>query len=306
MLARVSAQDECKRFCPEDIKAAVFRPMVKARLEWVEATMEEAIKGLETLTQKMSAIPANLKSEMGMGEEADVAKEPEELRSLVKDLIVHAARADQRAWGRIIDTEADVLDPSRAPKAPRTLSDLRVEVEGLVAAWRETEESFHALQRSLGSSLGKMLGPMLSVMEGMVKAAGVGGESMGKLGLEKLRSQVDNMMGRVLLRMVVSKTEKEKEEKDLRIFGELTDLADRLAKDFVVKGRKLTLEEFWSEELSLLLRRKVEENEEEMEDEEEKEEEDVLETEDVVLITRMVQLNLPPLINIPGFSPSVS
>ena len=41
-------------------------------------------------------------------------------------------------------------------------------------------------------------------------------------------------MGRVLLRMVVSKT-KEEEEKDLRIFGDLTDLADRLAKDFVVK-----------------------------------------------------------------------
>ena len=72
------------------------------------------------------------------------------------------------------------------------------------------------------------------------------------------------------------------------------------------QGRKLTLEEFWSEELSLLLRRKMEENEEEMEDEEEKEEEDVLETEDVVLITRMVQSNLPPLINIPGFSPSFS
>merc|ERR1712130_775595 len=107
------------------------------------------------------------------------------------------------------------------------------------------------------------------------------------------------MMGRVLLRMVVSKTEKE--EKDLRIFGELTDLADRLAKDFVVKGRRLTLEEFWSEELSLLPRRRVEEKEKE-----EMEEEDVLETEDVVLITRMVQSNLPPLINIPGFSPSVS
>ena len=41
------------------------------------------------------------------------------------------------------------------------------------------------------------------------------------------------MMGRVLLRMVVSKTKEE--EKDLRIFGNLTDLADRLAKDFVVK-----------------------------------------------------------------------
>ena len=42
------------------------------------------------------------------------------------------------------------------------------------------------------------------------------------------------MMGRVLLRMVVSKT-KDEEEKDLTIFGDLTDLADRLAKDFVVK-----------------------------------------------------------------------
>jgi len=220
--------------------------------------MEEAIKGLETLTQKMSAIPANLKSEMGMGEEADVAKEPEELRTLLKELIIHAARADQRAWGRIIDTEADVLDPSRAPKAPRTLSDLRVEVEGLAGAWRETEESFDTLRRSLGSSLGKVLGPMLSVMEGMVKAAGIGGEGMGKLGLEKLRSQVDNMMGRVLLRMVVNRG-KDEEKKDLRIFSDLTDFAERLAKDFVVKGRKLTLEEFWNEELSVLPGRKMEE-----------------------------------------------
>ena len=63
-----------------------------------------------------------------------IAREPGELRTLVKELVVHAARADQvktklketikqtvhfifqRAWGRIIDTEADVLDPSRAPK----------------------------------------------------------------------------------------------------------------------------------------------------------------------------------------------
>merc|ERR1719234_1074043 len=123
---------------------------------------------------------------------------------------------------------------------------------------------------------------MLSVMEGMVKAAGMGGEGMEKLGLEKLRSQVDNMMRRVLLRMVVSKT-KEEEKEDLRIFGDLTDLAGRLAKDFVVKGRKLTLEEFWSEELGLLPRRKLEENEEK--------EEDVLEMEDVILIANMVESN---------------
>ena len=41
-------------------------------------------------------------------------------------------------------------------------------------------------------------------------------------------------MGRVLLRMVVSKG-KEEGERDLRIFGDLTDLAERLGKDFVVK-----------------------------------------------------------------------
>jgi len=300
-LTLAASQEECKRFCPEDVKATVFRPMVTERLEWVEATMEEAIKGLETLTQKMTAIPANLKSEMGMEEDEDLAKEPEELRSLVRELIIHAARADQRAWGRIIDTEADVLDPSRAPKAPRTLSDLRAEVEGLAAAWRETEESFDTLKRSLGSSLGKMLGPMLTVMEGMVRAAGVGGEGIGQLGLEKLKSQVDNLMGRVLLRMVVQ--DKGKEKKAPRIFGGLIDLAEGLARDFIVKGRKLTLEEFWSEELSLLPGRKLEKEEEVVEEDVLDSEEDVLDSEEVVLVASMVEANMPPSIKIPGFNP---
>ena len=35
----------------------------------------------------------------------------------------------------------------RTTQAPRTLSDLRAEVEGLAAAWRETEESFDTLKR---------------------------------------------------------------------------------------------------------------------------------------------------------------
>ena len=43
------------------------------------------------------------------------------------------------------------------------------------------------------------------------------------------------MMGRVLLRMVVSKEDKDEEKRDLRIFSDLTDFAERLAKDFVVK-----------------------------------------------------------------------
>jgi len=114
---------------------------------------------------------------------------------------------------------------------------------------------------------------------------------MGNLGLEKLKSQVDNLMGKVLLRMVVVKA-KDEEEKDLRIFGDLTDLADQLAKDFVVKGRKLTLEEFWNEELSFLSRRNTEEKEE-------KEEQDVLEMEEVVLVTHMVESYMAPSMKIP-------
>merc|ERR1719458_977986 len=92
--------------------------------------------------------------------------------------------------------------------------------------------------------------------------------------------------------MVVSKGKEEEEERDLRIFGDLTDLAERLGKDFVVKGRKLTLEECWNEELSLLPRGKMEEKEE-------KKEKDVLEMEEVMLVTHMVESNMPTSIKIP-------
>ena len=45
--------------------------------------------------------------------------------------------------------------------------------------------------------------------------------------------KVDNLMGRVLLRMVVQ--DKGKEKKAPRIFGGLIDLAEGLARDFIVK-----------------------------------------------------------------------
>ena len=58
------------------------------------------------------------------------------------------------------------------------------------------------------------------------------------------------------------------------------------------------MEEFWSEELSLLPGRKLEK-----EEEEEEVEEDVLDSEEVVLVAAMVEANMPPSINIPGFNP---
>ena len=59
------------------------------------------------------------------------------------------------------------------------------------------------------------------------------------------------------------------------------------------------MEEFWSEELSLLPGKKLEKEEEE----EEEVEEDVLDSEEVVLVASMVEANMPPPIKIPGFNP---
>ena len=59
------------------------------------------------------------------------------------------------------------------------------------------------------------------------------------------------------------------------------------------------MEEFWSEELSVLPGRKLEKEEEE----EEEVEEDVLDSEEVVLVAAMVEANMPPSIKIPGFNP---
>ena len=56
------------------------------------------------------------------------------------------------------------------------------------------------------------------------------------------------------------------------------------------------MEEFWSEELSLLPGRKLEKEEEVVE-------EDVLDSEEVVLVASMVEANMLPSIKIPGFNP---
>ena len=65
------------------------------------------------------------------------------------------------------------------------------------------------------------------------------------------------------------------------------------------------MEEFWSEELSVLPGRKLEKEEEEEVVEEDvlDSEEDVLDSEEVVLVASMVEANMPPSIKIPGFNP---
>merc|ERR1719206_798515 len=237
-------QDQCNRFSPEDLRAVVFWPKLRARLDFLSATFTAAIEGLETLHKKSKVLPDELKSQMGV-KISDKEEGSADLKNLLDDLIRHVVRADVKAWNRIIDTNHDILDKLRAPKSPRSLSDLKTEIEGLKKSFIASEESFEPLMKELGSSIGKLLSPMMMIIEGMMS---VGGGEMS----------MDNLRGRVLLKMITNKqsknNEKNNEEKDESdgppLFRDLLRLAANLAKDFYTLGRKMELTAFWKGELS--------------------------------------------------------
>ena len=133
----------------------------------------------------------------------------------------------------------------RAPKAPKSLSNLKTEIDGLTKSLMESEESFEPLLTELGSSLGKLLSPMMMIIEGMMKIGG------GEMGVDKLKGMVDNLMGKVLLKMVTNKMAEDKDvgKQQPVLFGELIGLTKKLEKDFHVLGRKLRLPDFWKGEL---------------------------------------------------------
>merc|ERR1719312_965515 len=244
-------QDQCNRFSPEDLRAVVFWPELRRRLDFLSETFTAAIEGLETLHKKSKVLPDELKGQMGV-KISDKDEGSADLKNLLDDLIRHVVRADVKAWNRIIDTNHDILDKSRAPKSPRSLSDLKTEIEGLKKSFIVSEESFEPLMKELGSSIGKLLSPMMMIIEGMMSAGG------GEMSMDNLRGLVDNLMGRVLLKMITNKqnknNEKTNEEKDESdepaLFRDLLGLAENLAKDFYTLGRKMELTAFWKRELT--------------------------------------------------------
>ena len=103
-------------------------------------------------------------------------------------------------------------------------------------------ESFEPLMKELGSSIGKLLSPMMMIIEGMMNVGG------GEMGMDKLQGMVDNLMGKVLLKMITNKRNTdvgESKTDQIFLFGELVGLAKHLEKDFHIFGRKLELPEFW-------------------------------------------------------------
>ena len=77
-----------------------------------------------------------------------------------------------RAWDRITDTYLDIQQPSRAPKAPKTLTDLKSELENLVTSLHWSSGVLQPLLDTLGGRLARIFNTLVRLMETMIKFGG--------------------------------------------------------------------------------------------------------------------------------------
>merc|ERR1719348_215867 len=103
--------------------------------------------------------------------------------------------------------------------------------------------------------------------------------------METLKKQVDNMMGKVLLRVVIDSQEGSTAPCP-SLFKEPQELVKSIQSQFNMLGSKIPLEDFWESEWKRLVegdsvKGKEEENKEE--------EEDPLYTEDISFVTAIVE-----------------
>jgi len=237
--------EECQRFCPEDLHASVIAHRFMDRVIFLQKTLTAAVDGLELLQEKTSTMPDDMRERAGLSSQEASSIDLEKLRDIQADLFNHMIRADKRAWNRVIDTYNDMVDKSRAPKAPKDLPDLRFEIENLHKAAKETEESFEPFLEVLGGHLASMYYSLIVVVEGMVKAGGK------EVVLKMMQQKVDNLMGNVLLQLVENRIEDTKTVVP-SLLGDITKLAEKLAYDFYALGLKVKQVEFWKMELKTL------------------------------------------------------
>merc|ERR1719228_56843 len=234
--------EECNRYCPEDLHASVFNQRMKERVHLIQRSLTAAIDGMELLQGRTSDMPDSVKEKLGVKINGEVF---DNLRVALADLIEHLLRADKRAWNRIIDTHADIIDKRRSPQAPKDLPDLKEEIENLDKTMKESEESFEHFLKELGSNLKKTFSPLIVVVENLLK---MGGE---ELVLEKMKEKVDNFMGKLLLKLVENKSRKTKRALP-RLLGDVGKLTEKLSYDFYVLGLKVKLSQFWKMEQKTL------------------------------------------------------
>ena len=64
---------ECSKFCPHELRATVFDPLMLKKIKFLRTTLEAAIAGLEELEQKTLDVPESMKEKLGLnvGEDED-------------------------------------------------------------------------------------------------------------------------------------------------------------------------------------------------------------------------------------------
>ena len=87
-------------------------------------------------------------------------------------LIKYLPSADLRAWDRITDTYLDIQHPERARKAPKTLTDLKSELDNLVTSLHWSAGALQPLFHTLGTRLARIFNTLVRMMETMAKFGG--------------------------------------------------------------------------------------------------------------------------------------
>ena len=77
-----------------------------------------------------------------------------------------------RAWDRITDTFLDIQEPGRASQAPKTLTDLKSELDNLVTSLHWSSGALQPLLHTLGTRLARIFNTLVRMMETMIKFGG--------------------------------------------------------------------------------------------------------------------------------------
>merc|ERR1712198_89715 len=245
--------NECGRFCPDEVRAVLYQPMMLEKITQLKDYLGKTIDGLQALEEKTGEIPQAMKAKLGMEDDEIDNDTPEEMRQYLARILDSTLSADMRTWDRIIDTNLDILDPSRAPKAPKNLQDLKAEIENLSKTIAWSQESFEPLMKVVGKRLARVFKNLLKLMKPLMQYGG-GKEAV----MSKMRERsVDNFMGRILLNLVESKEDKIAIEELL--FGSYKLNAENLQQDFYANARKMTLDNFWKKQLEKIEKEKLNE-----------------------------------------------
>ena len=91
--------EECSRFCPHELRATVFDPLMLKKIKFLRAALEAAIDGLEELEQKTMDVPESMKEKLGLNDvDEDKKATAGEMRSFLLDHLDFIIRQVARVW----------------------------------------------------------------------------------------------------------------------------------------------------------------------------------------------------------------